>query len=98
MFEMCVCVCVLLCPTAVLKALDLPDLGKSRSSPPDFHFLQVCNVPLLERDTNASDATVGVSRCRWGLGVRVWCTNVPGEPSERDIELDIGVFVFVFLA
>lgn len=62
------CVCVLLCPTAVLKALDLPDLGKSRSSPPDFHFLQVCNVPLLERDTNASDATVRVSRCRWGLG------------------------------
>lgn len=56
MFEIvCVCVCVLLSPSAVLKALDLPALEDLQQiSPPDFHSLQVCNSPLLEWDTNAS--------------------------------------------
>ena len=52
---MCVCVCVLLSPSAVLKALDLPDLGNSSVRlPQTFHFLQVCNLPLIDRDMNAS--------------------------------------------
>lgn len=95
------CLCVLLSPSAVLKALDLPDLGDlQRSSPPDFPFLQVCNLPLLERDTNASSLGCGRACCAlWGgvgVGVGAGCTltNIRGwtcEPSERGVGFDSGV-------
>lgn len=60
MFEI---VCVVT-PSAVLKALDLPDLGDlQRSSPPDFHF-----VPSLQSPT----ARAGHERVTALMRPRVW--------------------------